>query len=337
MTDFQTLLKTVSDGVALSQDEAVAAFTQIMNGDVGDAQMAAFLTALKMRGETVDELTGGVSVLREKVTKVVVDPRAIDTCGTGGDAKGTLNVSTAVALVVAACDVPVAKHGNRSLSSKSGSSQVLEELGVKVDLDAEGVANCVKRANIGFMMAPVYHAAMKNVGPVRQALGFRTIFNLLGPLANPAGTKRQLIGVFDKKWIEPFAEVLNRLGSEKAWIVHGAEGLDELSISGPSFVAELDGGKIRTFEVKPEDAGLRPSPLSDILGGDPTYNAGKLQALAEGEHGAYHDIVVLNAAAALVVAGAAPDLKRGAQIASDAIACGNVLAVLHKLVEVSNG
>ena len=337
MTDFQTLLKTVSDGVALSQDEAVAAFTQIMNGDVGDAQMAAFLTALKMRGETVDELTGGVSVLREKVTKVVVDPRAIDTCGTGGDAKGTLNVSTAVALVVAACDVPVAKHGNRSLSSKSGSSQVLEELGVKVDLDAEGVANCVKRANIGFMMAPVYHAAMKNVGPVRPALGFRTIFNLLGPLANPAGTKRQLIGVFDKKWIEPFAEVLNRLGSEKAWIVHGAEGLDELSISGPSFVAELDGGKIRTFEVKPEDAGLRPSPLSDILGGDPTYNAGKLQALAEGEHGAYHDIVVLNAAAALVVAGAAPDLKRGAQIASDAIACGNVLAVLHKLVEVSNG
>lgn len=337
MTDFPTLLRTVSEGTALSQDEAVSAFTQIMNGEVGDAQMAAFLTALKMRGETVDELTGGVTVLREKVTKVETDPRAIDTCGTGGDAKGTLNVSTAVALVVAACDVPVAKHGNRSLSSKSGSSQVLEELGVNVNLDAAGVANCVKRANIGFMMAPVYHAAMKNVGPVRQALGFRTIFNLLGPLANPAGTKRQLIGVFDQKWIEPFAEVLNRLGSEKAWIVHGAEGLDELSISGPSFVAELDGGKIRTFEVKPEDAGLNPSPLSDILGGDPAYNAAKLQALAEGEHGAYRDIVVLNAAAALVVAGAAPDLKRGAQIASDAIACGNVLATLHKLVEVSNG
>jgi len=336
MSAFHDLLAQVSEGATLSQDQAEAAFTAIMGGDIDEIQLAAFLTALHVRGETIDELTGGVAVLRDKVTKVEAPDGAIDTCGTGGDARGTLNVSTAVAIVVAACGVPVAKHGNRSLSSKSGSSEVLAELGVKIDLPPDKVARCLKKADIGFMMAPVYHTAMKHVAGVRRALGFRTIFNLMGPLSNPAGTQRQLVGVFDRKWVEPFASVLQRLGSTRAWVVHGSDGLDELSISGASFVAELKDGAITTFDVMPEDAGLARAPLNEIVGGTPAENAAALQALAEGAKNAYRDIVLLNAGAALVVANAVPDLRRGVETAAQAIDCGNALATLHKLVEVSN-
>lgn len=336
MNDFKQILSAVSEGDSLSQEQAAEAFTQIMSGEVEPTQIAAFLTALHVRGETIDEIAGGVSVLREKSTRVKAPGNAIDTCGTGGDASGTYNVSTAVALVIAACGVPVAKHGNRSLSSKSGSSEVLEQLGVKIDLSPEQVEACIKKANIGFMMAPVYHTAMKHVGPVRQSLGFRTIFNLMGPLSNPALPKRQLVGVFDAKWLEPFAEVLKKLGAEKAWIVHGADGLDELSTTGISQVAELKDGIIYTFEVSPEDVGLKRVQLSELVGGDPAHNAEALQEVVEGKQNAYRDIVLFNAGAALVVADAVPNLKDGVKVAAEAIDCGNVQATLHKLVEWSN-
>jgi len=292
--------------------------------------------ALRVRGETVDEITAGAKIMRSKAVQVPAPANAIDTCGTGGDASGTYNISTAASFAVAACGVPVAKHGNKALSSKSGSAEVLEKLGVKLDIGPDQIRRCIDEAGIGFMFAPAHHSAMKHVGPTRAELGTRTIFNLLGPLSNPAGTKFQVVGVFDDKWVEPLAHVLKNLGSTRVWVMHGSDGLDELTTTGPSRVAELKDGNVSTFDVTPEEVGLPRAAAADLKGGDPNENTAALRRLLDGESGPYRDIVALNAAASLVVAGKAPSLKDGVQMAGDAIASGAAKAALDKLVAVSN-
>ncbi|MCP1335804.1 anthranilate phosphoribosyltransferase [Futiania mangrovi] len=330
------LIARVADGTALTEDEAMQAFDIMMSGEATPSQIGGFLMALRVRGETVDEITGGARIMRSKALKVDAPAGAVDTCGTGGDASGTYNVSTAVAFVVAACGVPVAKHGNRALSSKSGSADVLSALGVNIELDAGLVARAIREAGLGFMMAPRHHGAMRHVGPTRVELGTRTIFNLLGPLSNPAGARRQLIGVFSDRWVVPMAEVLGKLGAERAWVVHGSDGLDELTTTGPSIVAEWHAGAVRTFEVTPEDAGLSRATAADLRGGDAEVNARALKAVLDGSRDAYRDIVLLNAAATLIVADKAADLKSGAATAADAIDSGKARAVLDRLVAVTN-
>jgi anthranilate phosphoribosyltransferase len=293
--------------------------------------------ALRVRGETVDELTGGALALRARMVKVQAPADAIDTCGTGGDASGTYNISTAAALVVAACGVPVAKHGNRALSSKAGSADVLTALGVDTDAALEHVERAIAEAGIGFMMAPRHHGAMRHVAGARVELGTRTIFNLLGPLANPASARRQLMGVFAKDWVEPLAHVLSQLGSERAWVVHGSDGLDEITTTGPSHVAELHHGKVRCFEVTPEQAGLPRAAVADLKGADAETNAKAVRAVLAGAPGAFRDIVLLNAAAALIVAERASDLRGGVAIAAQAIDSGAAEAVLAKLAAISGG
>ena len=335
-TDFKTLLSYVAGGGALSESQAERAFDIMMSGDATPSQMGGFLMALRVRGESVAELTGAVRTMRAKMLAIEGPADAIDTCGTGGDAKGTLNVSTGAQFVVAACGVPVAKHGNRALSSKTGAADVLAAMGVNLDADLQLVERALAEAGTCFLMAPRHHSAMRHVGPTRVELGTRTIFNLLGPLSNPARVKRQLIGVFAEEWIEPLAQVLKALDHEKAWVVHGADGLDELSTTGPSKVAELDKGEIRIFEVQPGDAGLPEARLQDLMGGDRETNAAALRALLGGEAGPYRDIVVYSAAAALLVAGKAEDLKQGAEMAAAAIDSGKAKAVLDRLVAISN-
>jgi anthranilate phosphoribosyltransferase len=299
--------------------------------------MGAFLMALRVRGETVDEIAGAAKVMRAKALRIRAPLGAIDTCGTGGDARGTYNISTGAALVVAACGVPVAKHGNRALSSKSGSADVLAALGVNIEADMALVEKSLAEAGIGFLMAPRHHSAMRHVGPTRVELGTRTIFNLLGPLSNPAGTTRQLIGVFHRQWTRPMAEVLGQLGSERAWVVHGSDGLDEITTTGATYVSELKDGKVTSFEVTPEDAGLTRADPDDLKGGDPAKNAAAITAMLAGEPGPYRDIVALNAAAALIVAGRAADLKAGVALAADAIASGKAKATLARLVALTKG
>lgn len=333
---FKTLVAKAASGVALTKAEAADAFDAIMDGQASEALIAAFLTALHMRGETVEEITAAVQALRARALSVDAPADAIDTCGTGGDGLGTLNISTAAAFVTAACGVHIAKHGNRAQSSKSGSADVLAALGVKIDLSPPQVARCITEAHLGFLFAPAHHSAMKHVGPVRQQLGFRTIFNLLGPMSNPARVKRQLIGVFSDKWLEPLAHVLKALGTERAWLVHGADGLDELSISGPTHVVELNHGDIRRFTVTPGDVGLATYPVEKIHGGDAAANAGAIRRLLDGEAGAYRDIVCLNTAAALVVAGKAKTLADGVAAARQAIDDGRARATLARLVAESN-
>ena len=337
MSDFKTLLAHVATGAPLNLAQARQAFEIMMSGDATPAQIGGFLMALRVRGETVDEITAAASVMREKVLRVDAPMNAIDTCGTGGDASGTFNISTAAAFVVAACGVPVAKHGNRALSSKTGSAEVLIALGVNIETSPELVSECVRKAGLGFMMAPRHHGAMKHVGPTRVELGTRTIFNLLGPLSNPAGTKRQLIGVFAKQWVEPLAQVLGNLGAERAWVVHGSDGLDELTTTGPSYVAALENGQVRSFDIHPADAGLDLAQPVDLLGGDSEANANAIRDLLAGHKGAYRDIVLLNAAAALIVAGKAADLKAGAALGADAIDSGKAVKVLERLIAISNG
>lgn len=336
MTDFKSLIAKVADGHSLSSGDAEAAFDAMMSGDATSGQIGAFLMALRVRGETVDEITAGAKIMRAKAVYVPAPENAIDTCGTGGDASGTYNISTAASFAVAACGVPVAKHGNKALSSKSGSAEVLEKLGVKLDIGPEQIRRCIDEAGIGFMFAPAHHSAMKHVGPTRAELGTRTIFNLLGPLSNPAGAKFQVVGVFDDKWVEPLAHVLKNLGSTRVWVMHGSDGLDELTTTGPSRVAELKDGSVSTFEVTPEEVGLPRASAADLKGGDPDENTAALRRLLDGESGAYRDIVALNAAASLVVAGKAPTLKDGVKTAGDAIASGAAKAALDKLVAVSN-
>ena len=335
-TDFRTLLSYAASGGRLSEEQAEAAFGIMMSGDATPSQMGGFLMALRVRGETVAEITGAVRTMRTKMLPIEAPAGAIDTCGTGGDAKGTLNVSTGAQFVVAACGVPVAKHGNRALSSKTGAADVLAALGVNIDADPKLLERAWREAGTCFLMAPRHHSAMRHVAPTRVELGTRTIFNLLGPLSNPAGVKRQLIGVFAKEWVEPLAQVLKSLGHERAWVVHGADGLDELSTTGPSTVAELKDGEIRVFEVAPQDAGLPEARLQDLLGGDQETNAAALRALLGGESGPYRDIVLFTAAAALLVAGKVPDLKQGVEMGAEAIASGKAKAVLDRLVAITN-
>lgn len=331
----QTHIAKAVDGIDLTADEAERAFQIIMNGGATPAQMAAFLTALRMKGETVTEIAAGAKVMRAKATPFAAPDGALDTCGTGGDAKGTLNVSTAVSIVVAACGVPVVKHGNRSVSSQSGSSDVLGALGVNVQANIQVMEYALQHANLAFLMAPLFHSAMRHVAPVRKELGLRTVFNLLGPLSNPAQPRHQVLGVYDRKWLRPLAEVLRDLGSERAWIVHGGEGLDELSISGESYVAELKDGQIREFTLTPDDAGLPCAELDAILGKDAEYNARVLNRLLLGEKSAYRDIVLFNAAAALVVSGKAADLPAGVALAAEAIDSRKAQQALATLVSIS--
>jgi len=335
MAELKALLAHVADGRPLDAAAAERAFGIIMSGDATPAQMGGFLMALRVRGETVAEITGAVRAMRAKMLAIAAPPDAIDTCGTGGDAKGTYNVSTASAIVVAACGVPVAKHGNRALSSRSGAADVLTALGVNIDADMRLVEKALREANLCFLMAPRHHSAMRHVGPTRVELGTRTIFNLLGPLSNPGRVKRQVIGVFAPQWVEPLAEVLRDLGHERAWVVHGADGLDELSTTGASQVAELKDGKIRTFQVVPADAGLPTARLAELIGGDAEHNAAVLQAMLAGETGPFRDIVLLGSAAALIVAGKAADLKRGVAIAAEAIDSGRARQTLARLVAIS--
>ncbi|MDE2579207.1 MAG: anthranilate phosphoribosyltransferase [Hyphomicrobiales bacterium] len=336
MEAFKPLIAKAATGARLSQDEAREAFDAMLSGEVTPAQMGGFLMALRVRGESVDEIVGAVSAMRAKMLRVVAPDDAMDIVGTGGDGHGTYNVSTLASLIVAGAGVPVAKHGNRAASSRSGASDVLSALGVRIGLAPEEVAACVKEAGVGFMMAQSHHAAMRHVGPVRVELGARTIFNLLGPLSNPAGVKRQLLGVFSREWLAPLAEVLRSLGSQRVWLVHGSDGLDEATTTGPTHVVELDGGAIRSFDIKPEDAGLQRASLGDLKGGDPEYNASALRAVLKGAHNPYRDIAVLNAAAALVVAGRARDLSEGAALSARSLDEGAAQRAFEKLVAVSN-
>jgi len=330
------LLARVADGKTLSEEDAERAFDIMMSGDATPSQIGAFLMALRVRGETVDEITAAARIMRAKALHISAPAGAIDVVGTGGDASGTLNISTGAALVVAGCGVPVAKHGNRALSSRAGAADVLTALGVNIDCDMALIERSIVEAGIGFMMAPRHHSATRHVAGPRVELGTRTVFNLLGPLSNPAGVKRLLVGVFARHWIEPMAQVLGKLGAEKAWVVHGSDGLDEMTTTGPSYVAELAGGKVRTFEVTPDDAGLFTANPSDIKGGDGAYNAVAMGAMLAGEKGAYRDIVLYTAAAALIVADRAKDLRDGVRLAAGSIDSGKARAALAKMVEVTN-
>jgi len=333
--DIKSLIALVAQGRTLSEDEAEAAFDIIMSGDATPSQMGAFLMALRVRGETVDEIAGAARIMRAKAVAVDAPPGTIDTCGTGGDSSGSFNISTASALVAAGCGVPVAKHGNRALSSKSGSADVLTALGVNIDADLSIVRACLWEIGIGFLMAPRHHSATRHVAPTRVELGTRTIFNLLGPLSSPAYARRQLVGVFAPEWVRPMAEVLGRLGGERAWVVHG-DGLDELTTAGATTVAALDNGRVETFEILAADAGLPSARREDLRGGEPAHNARLMRNLLAGEGGPLRDVVLLNSAAALLVAGRAQTLADGVELAARSIDSGAALRVLEDLVMRTN-
>lgn len=337
MDDLKSIIGKVATGATLSRDEAASAFNAMMSGEATPSQMGGLLMALRVRGETVDEITGAVSAMRGKMLRVTAPADAIDVVGTGGDGSGSVNVSTCAAFIVAGAGVPVAKHGNRALSSRSGAADVLASLGVKIDLTPEQVGRCVAEAGIGFMFAPAHHPAMKNVGPTRVELATRTIFNLLGPLSNPAGVKRQMVGVFSRQWVQPLAQVLKNLGSESVWVVHGSDGLDEITLTGPSFVASLHNGEITTFEVTPEDAGLTRCGADALKGGDADANAIALQSVLNGKPSPYRDVALLNAAAALIVAGRAANLREGVAIGAKSLDSGAAAARLKHLIAVSRG
>jgi anthranilate phosphoribosyltransferase len=334
-TDFKKLIAKAALGQRLTEAESADAFDAMLSGNATPSQMGGFLMALRVRGETVEEITGAARAMRAKALMVTAPANAIDTCGTGGDASGSFNISTATALVVAGAGVPVAKHGNRNLSSKCGSADVLAALGVNIEADPTVVQRAIADAKIGFLMAPRYHGAFRHVMPTRVELGTRTIFNLLGPLSNPAGAKRQLLGVFAQEWVRPLAEVLGKLGSERAWVVHG-DGMDELTTTGTSVVAELKDGKVSSFEVKPEDLDLARASREAIAGGDPAENAARMRALLHGEKGPIRDIVLLNAGAALVVAGQARTHRDGVDLAAKSIDGGKAAGALARMVAITN-
>lgn len=332
----QNVLSLLADGKNLPRDMAVRAFQIIMNGGATPAQMGAFLMGLRAKGESMDELTAGATAMRVKAQRVKAPKDCIDTCGTGGDARGTYNISTATAFVLAACGLTVAKHGNRSVSSLSGSADVLSVLGVKIDAEVPVIERCLEKAGVAFLMAPRFHPAMRHVAPVRQELGLRTIFNLLGPLSNPVEPAFQLLGVYSPAWVEKMATALKELGTEAAWVVHGADGLDELTLTGATQVAQLKDGIITTFEITPEDAGLPRASIEDIKGKTPDYNAKAMIEALSGMNCPYRNAVVLNAAAGLLIAGKVGTLTDGAQMAAAAIDSGEAYVRLKKLVEVSN-
>jgi anthranilate phosphoribosyltransferase len=336
MDDLKVIIGKVATGAALTREEAAAAFDRMMSGEATPSQMGGLLMALRVRGETVDEITGAVSAMRAKMLTVKAPPDAVDIVGTGGDGSGSVNVSTCASFILAGTGVPVAKHGNRALSSKSGAADALAALGVNINITPDDVGRCIAEAGIGFMFAPTHHPAMKNVGPTRVELATRTIFNLLGPLSNPAGVKRQMVGVFSKHWVEPLAQVLKNLGAESIWVVHGSDGLDEITLTGPTYVAALEKGNIRTFEVTPEDAGLPRATSADLKGGDAEANANALRDVLDGKPGAYRNVALINAAAALVVAGQAKDLREGVALGTRALDTGAATDRLTRLVAVSN-
>lgn len=335
MSELKQYIAKVADAAPLTREETGRAFAILMSGEATPSQIGALLMALRVRGETESEFAGAVDAMRAKMLVVDAPEDAIDIVGTGGDAKGSLNVSTAAAFVAAGCGVKVAKHGNRALSSRSGAADTLAALGVNIELSPDQITACIDDAGVGFMFAPAHHPAMRHVGPTRVELGTRTIFNLLGPMCNPAGVKRQLLGVFSPKWLLTIAKVLGELGSQKVWVVHGG-GYDEMTIGGPTMVAALENGAVRTFDVTPEDAGLSRQDEAGLAGGDARHNAAALRGLLAGEPSAYRDMVLLNAAAALVIADRARDLRDGAQLAAAAVDNGAAMAVLDRLVAVSN-
>ena len=332
----KSVIHKVSTGAPLERNEIRTALDAMMSGIATPAQMGAFLMAMRVRGETIEEITGAAEFMRARMTTVEAPPGTIDIVGTGGDSHGTFNVSTCSALVAAGAGAKVAKHGNRSVSSKSGASDVLAALGVKLEISPVAIAHCIDQAGVGFMWAPMHHAAMKHWAPVRAELGIRTIFNVLGPICNPANVKRQIVGVYAADLVKPIANVLNNLGSEHIWVVHGHDGMDELTTTGSTTIAELKGGKVNVFEVTPADAGLLPAKMSDLIGGDASVNADAIRRVLDGNREPFRDIVVLNAGAALVVAGIVADLRSGVEAAIAAIDNGSAKQVLARLVEVSN-
>jgi anthranilate phosphoribosyltransferase len=333
--DLRTLLAKVATGQRLSEAEAGAAFDAMMSGDATPSQMGGFLMALRVRGETVEEITGAARVMRAKALAIEAPADAIDVVGTGGDGQGSFNISSAAALVVAGCGVKVAKHGNRKASSLTGAADVLEALGVNIGCDMSLVRRAIVEAGIGFLMAQRHHSAMRHVAPTRVELGTRTIFNLLGPISNPAGVKRQLVGVFARDWVTPIAEVLGKLGSERAWVVHG-DGFDEITTTGTTDVAELRDGKVTTFQVTPEQAGLPRATRDDLKGADPASNAARMVVMLDGRPGPLRDIVLLNAGAALIVAGRARDLRDGVAQAAKAVDSGAAKRALERLIAITN-
>jgi len=335
MPELKPLIAKVANGESLSREEARDAFDILMSGEATPSQIGGFLMALRVRGETVAEIAGAVTTMRAKMLPVEAPEDVIDIVGTGGDGLGTYNISTLASLIVAGCGVQVAKHGNRAQSSKSGTADTLSMLGVDLEIGPDLIARCIREAGIGFMFASMHHAAMRHVGPSRVELGTRTIFNLLGPLSNPAGAKRQLLGVFSPKWLQPIAEVLRDLGSETVWVVHG-DGMDEITTTGVTQVTALEDGKIRSFELTPMDFGVQPATLAELKGGDGAVNAAALRAVLGGAKNAYRDISLCNAAASLVVAGKAETIADGMRIATRSLESGEAAAALDRLVAVSN-
>jgi anthranilate phosphoribosyltransferase len=336
MAELKSIIAKVATGESLSRDEARDAFSILMSGEATPAQIGGLLMGLRVRGETVDEITGAVETMRAKMLRVDAPADAIDIVGTGGDGSGSYNISTCAAIVAAGAGLKIAKHGNRALSSRSGAADTLAALGVKLEIGPETISRCITQAGVGFMFAPQHHAAMKHVGPSRTELGTRTIFNLLGPLSNPASVKRQITGVFAKSWLGPLAQVLANLGSERVWVTHGEGGLDEITPCGTTWVSELNNGKITHFEITPESAGLSRSNPNDLKGGDAAQNAQALKAVLSGAKNTYRDAAVITAGAALLVAGKAADLRDGVSQAQAAIDSGKAEQALAKLVSVSN-
>lgn len=333
---FKPHLGKIATGAALTREEARDAFEALLSGEVTHAQAGAFLMGLRVRGEALSEIVGAVEAMRSRMLRVIAPPDAIDIVGTGGDGAGSYNISTLAAILVAACDVPVAKHGNRAASSKSGAADVLTALGVQIGLPPAALETCLAEAGLAFLFAQTHHASMRHVAPVRTELGTRTLFNFLGPLSNPAGVKRQLVGVPSPAWMRPLTETLRELGSEVIWTVHGSDGLDEITTTGPTEIVILERGEIRSITVAPEDVGLPRAKPEDLKGGDPAHNARALRAVLDGEPSAYRDIGLMNAGAALAVAGVAADLGEGVAKARAAIESGAAKRTLDRLVEVSN-
>lgn len=325
----QAPLPYLQSGKTFSEEHMVSIMSEVMNGEWNNETIAAFLMGLSMRGETIDEICGAARVMREMATPIKAPENAVDCCGTGGDKSGTYNISTAVAIVSAACGVPIAKHGNRAASSKSGAADVLEALGINLDTSHEKLEEALKQFNFAFLMAPSHHSAMRHVVPVRKAMKVRTIFNMLGPLANPAGTKFQLIGVYDRALLQPMAQVLQKLGTTCAWVVHGSDGLDEITTTGETYCAKLENGKITETIFHPKDFGLDTSKPEDLLGGDPEYNAAAIKTLLAGEKNAYRDIVLANTSAVLNIAGKEKTLKNGVEKAAEAIDSGKAKDLLR--------
>lgn len=333
--DLKSPIAKLAVGQHLSADESETAFNVIMSGDATPAQIGGFLMALRVNGESVDEITGAARAMRAKCTMIAAPANAMDVVGTGGDGTGTYNISTGAAIVVAGAGIPVAKHGNRALSSKSGAADALQALGLNNEADFALIEQAIAEANIGFLMATRHHSAMRHVAGARVELATRTIFNLLGPISNPAGVTRQLTGVFDRQWVRPLAETLGNLGSEAAWVMHGSDGSDELTTTGVSYVAQLKDGNITEFEIEPEEAGLPRAAPEDLKGGEASKNAAAITALLAGESGPYRDIVLYNAGAALIVAGVVDDIKDGVAVAVDSIDSGKARQALEKMLAIT--